>query len=229
MFSKIKSLFARKTLQDVSVGYSYNYAEIKKRIRILVIDDNVEHFPLESFRRDGYAVDHWAKVNSEDIAKLERGDFDVILLDIKGVADKAVSPKDGFGVLKLLKTRNPAQIVIAFSGQSFKLSSNEFWELTDGYIEKPTTFIECREKIDEIIKNKITISFFWGAARKILAEKGVSDSELGVMEKQLLKSIEGNRKVDTVALLGKISKFAEASFYAAKAIDKIYSLILLLP
>lgn len=226
MLTKLFSLFKKPTLQDISFKYPYDYSEIRKRTRILVIDDHEEHFPIESLKKDGYAIDHWPKINSDDLSRLERGDFDVIILDIKGVADKSISATDGLGILERLKKTNPSQIVIAFSGQSFKLSQNKFWELADGYISKPTTFIECKEKIEEIFKTKITFSYFWGAARKTLSDNKVSESDLLEAEKRLIKSIQKKQKLSLFELLGNAAKITEGSVFAATAIGKIYSLIL---
>ena len=47
---------------------SLSLEEIKKRSRILVIDDN-EFFYLELFRNDEYSIDKWDDV--EDLSKLE--------------------------------------------------------------------------------------------------------------------------------------------------------------
>lgn len=222
IFSFLKS----KSLSDVSNAYSYNYDEIKKRIRILVIDDNEEHFPIESLKNEGYAIDYWSKIRTEDISKLENGSFDIIVLDIKGVVEKSVAQGDGLEILERIKKTNPAQIVIAFSGHSFKLSYNEFWKLADGFIEKPTSFLDCKEKIEEIIHEKLNICFFWEAARKLLAEKGVTDSDLQIAEKKLAKSMMEKEKITLMDLFGNVAKIAEGSVFVVKAIDKIYALFL---
>jgi hypothetical protein len=66
------------------------FEEIKKRARLLVIDDDVFAY-CELFKRDGYAIDQWSDV--EDLNKLENGIFDLILLDIQGVG-KTISPSE---------------------------------------------------------------------------------------------------------------------------------------
>jgi CheY-like chemotaxis protein len=116
-------LFSRKTISDIP---SPPLEELRKRARILVVDDDENSFPVELLKKEGYAIDYWPKI--ESLSKLERGDYDIIILDIGGVA-KEYSSEDGLGVLEHLKEVNPSQIVVAFSGQSFDLSKNRFWQL----------------------------------------------------------------------------------------------------
>jgi CheY-like chemotaxis protein len=87
------------------------FDEMKKRARLLVIDDN--DFPYQSlFDRDGYTLDKWNDV--DDLSKIESGYFDIILLDLQGVGI-AQSAEQGLGVLKHIRRKNPCQILIAYS------------------------------------------------------------------------------------------------------------------
>jgi len=88
-----------------------SFEEIKKRARLLVVDDN--EFPYkELFERDEYQIDKWDDI--EKLSKLESGYYDIILLDIQGVGESQ-SEEQGFGILKHLRTTTPAQMVIAYS------------------------------------------------------------------------------------------------------------------
>jgi hypothetical protein len=85
--------------------------EIVRRTRILVIDDG--EFPYgRLFKRDGYNLEKWSTL--KDMGALERGDYDVVLLDLHGVG-KAESSDQGLGVLRHIRETNPAQIVVAYS------------------------------------------------------------------------------------------------------------------
>jgi len=84
-------------------------AELRRRTRILVIDDDPHSFPFDTLRREGYAIDYWAKV--ENLQTLEEGRYDIIFLDIQGVAQE-YSKEDGLGVLEHLKQANPSQMGI---------------------------------------------------------------------------------------------------------------------
>ena len=80
-----------------------DFEELKKRIRIVLIDDE-QGFPLKLFQAEGYAIEHWEKVVSVSYGKLESGFYDIIILDIKGVAEE-ISKDDGLGVLENIKKK----------------------------------------------------------------------------------------------------------------------------
>src|SRR4051812_21666912 len=101
--------------------------DIKKRARLLVVDD-AEFAYLELFKRDGYTVEKWNDV--EDLAKLESGYFDVILLDMKGIA-RAQSKDQGLGLIRHLKDVRPVQLIVAFSSADFSLKYKEFFDRAD--------------------------------------------------------------------------------------------------
>ncbi len=72
------------------------FDEIKKRSRLLVIDD--DDFPYQTlFERDGYTLEKWPDVT--DLPKLESGYFDILLLDLQGVG-RQQSSEQGLGILR---------------------------------------------------------------------------------------------------------------------------------
>src|SRR5215211_3686491 len=108
-------------------------ATLRKRVKIIVVDDDKNAFPVKALQGDGYSIEYWPKVQSID--RLERGDFDIIVLDIGGVAQH-LSQDDGLGVLKQLKRRNPLQIIVALSGQTFDIGKAAFFKLADDVLTK---------------------------------------------------------------------------------------------
>ena len=56
--------------------------QIRQRARVLAIDD-CEFYYLTLFEKDGYAIEKWNDI--DDLQKLEKGYYDIILLDIHGV------------------------------------------------------------------------------------------------------------------------------------------------
>jgi CheY-like chemotaxis protein len=85
--------------------------ELRRRARLLVIDDQVFTYK-DLFERDGYTIERWPDV--EDLPRLESGAFDLILLDLQGVA-KELSAEQGLGLLRHLRKVLPTQLVIAYS------------------------------------------------------------------------------------------------------------------
>jgi DNA-binding NtrC family response regulator len=167
---------------------------LRKRTRILVIDDDENSFPFEIMRNEGYAIDHWPKV--QNLNKLEEGEYDIIVLDIGGVA-KEYTHEDGLGILEHLKDVNPAQIVVAFSGQTFDLSKNRFWRLADDSLSKPVDATKCKRMLDSLIENKMTLSHYWGVVVEVLKREQVSDKNVAQIEDMLARAIE-NKDADKI-------------------------------
>src|SRR4051812_42591458 len=106
--------------------------EIVKRARILVIDDgDFAYMPL--FERDGYTISKWDDV--QDLHALETNEFDVILLDLKGVGVQE-SADEGFGLLKHIREASPAQIVVAYSNADLSLEYQPFFSDADAVLHK---------------------------------------------------------------------------------------------
>lgn len=178
----------RKKISSLSIPIKPE--DLRKRVKILVVDDNEEHFPYQLLRDNGYTIEWWEKVTSDKLERMERGDFDIIILDIKGIADDSVSDSEGIGILKRIKSVNPSQVVVAFSGHSFDLDKTEFWKLADDTLSKPVSIIKAKELIDRLINEKITIINYWEAIKTILISEGVGEKDIKKIEQHIISSIE---------------------------------------
>src|SRR4051812_24673282 len=87
-----------KKKQIMDVAQRLPLSDLIRRTRILVIDDVETEFPFKILRDQGYAIDYWSDVR--DLAALERGDYDIIVLDIGGIGKELDSVNEGAGVLK---------------------------------------------------------------------------------------------------------------------------------
>ena len=160
--------------------------ELHKRTRIVVIDDTPEHFPIDILRNEGYAIDSWKRV--EDLGKLESGAFDIIFLDIANVAEHLDPVSDGIGVLRHLKKYNPGQIVVAFSGRPFSIGQTEFFRLADDTMSKPISALDAKERIDNLLMSKVTVTHYWGAIAALLQRADVPTKKIAALEKAVLKA-----------------------------------------
>jgi DNA-binding response OmpR family regulator len=207
------ALFRKRRIADINP--SIPFGEIKKRVRILVIDDDPNSFPLDAFKNEGYAIEHWQTVKT--LERLERGDYDIIILDIVGVSG-GWSPDDGLGILEHIKATNPSQVVVAFSGMSFDLSKNRFWRLADDSLAKPVDAAKCKRLVDGIIKDKLTIQHYWAGVTGVLKNQGLSDRAIDKLEAKVVKALEDKDKralerllssaVDKVEVAGKLAVLA---------------------
>jgi len=183
----LNAIWGHRKLKDVEPGLSS--AELRRRVKIVVIDDEEDSFPCKLLRDDGYTIEWWQNIDARGLQRLENGDFDIIILDIMGVAGAEVSSTDGIGVLKRVKSVNPNQVVVAFSGQSFDLSKTEFWRLADDALTKPVTIIRCKELLDRLTREKITLSGYWRAISELMRASAIPERRIAKLEREFSKAI----------------------------------------
>jgi CheY-like chemotaxis protein len=140
--------------------------EIVRRARILVIDD--QEFPYkEIFERDGYTVAKWSDV--EDLARLERGEFDLILLDLLGVGRKE-SADQGLGLLRHIRRAAPAQLVVAYSSADWPVSYQPFFDMADGVLSKTADYVDFKKTVDDLLTQRFELGFYVGRIQIELAD-----------------------------------------------------------
>ena len=161
-------------------------SQLRKRAKIVVIDDDSNAFPVNILQNEGYTIEQWDEVKSLD--RLERGDFDIIVLDIAGVAKK-LTGSDGLGILKHLKQANPSQVVVAFSGQSFDIGKTEFFQLADDTLAKPVDALKCKQVLDHLIQSKLSVEHLWQSIVAALKKENVADSSIRSLETQICRAI----------------------------------------
>jgi DNA-binding response OmpR family regulator len=199
----------------------YSLEELKRNLKIIVIDDD-SIFPVDGFKEFGYSIESWNKLTVQKLRQLHQGEFDIVILDIYGVA-KDLAERDGLDVLLEIKTKNPAQVVVAYSGQSFDFSKNKFWELADEKLTKPTPFIGTQSIIDTLIEKTFTISYHKDKIEKILNENKVGE-QLNQVEDMFVKARVLNSEPDWVSLL-QFLKINHSEIMKLKSIlSKLYRL-----
>jgi DNA-binding NtrC family response regulator len=188
-------------------------AELRKRTRILVIDDDPHSFPFETLRREGYAIDHWLKV--ETLRTLEEGQYDIIFLDIQGVAQE-YGKDDGLGILEHIKEVNPSQIVVAFSAHSYDLSKNRFWRLADDSLSKPVEASKCKRLIDNLIESKQTPTRYWQVVADLLTKQGLSLKDVEQIEDKVVRAL---RKKDRNAISAALEPSVKGAEIAVRVVS----------
>ncbi len=93
------SFFKSKTITEIAPALPLS--ELRKRARILVVDDDETAFPYKLLQKEGYNVTYWKRI--ENLRNLETGEYDIIVLDIQGIANPKISEDDGLGILVHVK------------------------------------------------------------------------------------------------------------------------------
>ncbi len=124
------------------------------------------------FKRDGYTIDQWSDV--DDLGALESEDYDLILLDLKGVGAKE-SADEGFGILKHIRETSPAQIVIAYSNSDLSLAYQPFFRNADAVLHKTQTdYVEFKRTVNQLLDQRFSMGFFLGRVEAELGDLGTN-------------------------------------------------------
>ena len=187
------------------------FEEIKKRARLLVIDDN--GFPYKAiFERDGYVIDEWTDV--DDLLKLEQNYFDVILLDVQGVG-RRLSSEQGLGILQHIRKTAPAQIVIAFSNAEFSLKYQDFFRMADATLSKGADYVDFKRKVDELLRSRFSLGFY---IEKVTAVVGTKVDDPDKLEKETRKAILRNQP-------NKLKEYLLSKLSDTKTIESIVGVV----
>lgn len=208
--------FLKKNKMDSNSNESIkkqNFSEIKKISKILIIDDG--DFEYKSlFERDGYSIDKWTK--NEDIVqdKLDSNYYDIILLDINGVATDR-SKKHGFGLLKNIKEKNPTQIVIIYSASLFGISDYNYAKLADDCLDKSSDYYDFKKKIDKHLESCADSQYYVNILKNITQKEGI---DFGSIEKELISAIKEKKKQ-------KLRQKLETMNISFEIVEKIFSIV----
>ena len=173
-------------------------AELRKRCKILVVDDEEASFPTSALKNDGYTIEWWSHVDANRLARLETGQFDLLILDIQDIAEPGLSDTgDGLGILRRLKDTNPEQFIVAFSGREFDLDAVPFWRLADDALRKPVTLITCKAKLDAWISECLDPSAQWQRIKQRLLANNISPFTVHRVEGAIVRAAGSRQSINT--------------------------------
>jgi len=164
--------------------------ELRKRARIIVIDDQ-EAEKVVDLKREGYTIEQWQSIPS--LRQLFDEDFDLIILDIRGVGNE-FSKDEGFGVLKYLRESGSNSRIIAFSGSTFDITANEFFSQADDTLGKDASLFEWMRKIDDLLREKHSVKNYRDYIRNYCKSLAISDSDRTKLESLIVEAIEKQDK-----------------------------------
>jgi CheY-like chemotaxis protein len=116
-----------------------------KSARILVVDDeeNIRLLFKEELEEEGFEID-LASNGPEALDKLKKGQFDLIVLDIK------MPGMDGIQALNEIKNANKDQRVILCSAYGEFKQDFSSW-ISDGYVVKSADTRELKQTIKNVL------------------------------------------------------------------------------
>lgn len=190
---KMKRLWVALSDDDIPILESLNKnisrEKLKRSTRILVIDDDPIDL-VKDLQQEGFIIEQDQK--GDDISKIERGYFDLVILDFKGVGKK-YGNHEGLDLLKTIKRVNPAVYVLTYTTQTLpSTQSSEFYTLSDGNLNKEAGVGESVALIEASLRKSVRIERLWSAILKLL-DVSPETPEARDLEKKFLKSVRDNR------------------------------------
>jgi len=209
---------AKETISGMSQSVPIELA--RKHSRILLVDDDPEALPLSLLKDEGYNITQWEELDADKIRRVEQGEFDVVILDIVGVAPKNVSATDGFGVLEHIKRVNPEQVVIAFSGETFDIKQAGFFEQADDRLLKPVDLVTVARMLDDVLQQYYNLNHYWKAIHAILHDQGVPQSKIEMLERRLMQALASRQHPDPATIFSSVLNNAETAARIALLIGR---------
>ncbi len=152
-----------KRLQDDldERGYSSSVLKEMHNAKICIVDDKIEELQsfVEGLNNEGFT--NISMVSSvESISQLTEPQFDLVILDLVGVAPQ-LSSDDGIGILQNLKQLTPTLPVLVISGEAFTADKAKMVAAADMVRSKPVLPAELSADVRELLK--VRKDPFWRA------------------------------------------------------------------
>lgn len=114
--------------------------------RILIAEDNDSNFILMTYILKRYYQFDRAKNGQEAVDMVEKGNYDLILMDIK------MPIMDGMEATRLIKEKHPDLPIIALTANAFDSDRQHALEAgCNDFISKPVSAVNCLEIINRYL------------------------------------------------------------------------------
>jgi hypothetical protein len=179
MWGKFKSLSELKGVYG-DVGASY-----RTSVKIAIIDDETVPY-LESLRNSDFLIHHFKDI--ESINSMQG--FDIILVDIKGVGKKFESDFGGAFLISELRKFYPFKIIVAYTGQSFDASYNNYFSMADDVLKKDIDYDTWVDSLDQYIQLSLDPIKQWKRMREYLLKKEIDLIRLVKLEDEYVTGFQ---------------------------------------
>ena len=161
-------------------------SELRKRVRILVVDDTDDEL-YEVLKERQYNVYY----KSDMTYAIETEPFDIIMLDIRGVASRLKSSMEGFALACEVKGAYPLKKVCCYSASVYKEVSEMLVDKKiDAYFQKDMEVDKIAEKVDGLITEYVDYEKQWDAIYCELRKNKVSDREINDIREAYLDTFK---------------------------------------
>lgn len=151
-----------------------NLSNIRKRIKILVVDDESDDI-YDILQERQYDVYYKDDMNYA----VEAEPFEIVLMDIKGVASRRQSSMEGFSLACEVKRKYPLKRVCCYTGSVHEEISEQLADKKiDAFFLKDMEMDKVCEKIDRLILDYVDYKQQWEIIRKQLIECKTDEQDI---------------------------------------------------
>ncbi|MBQ2983132.1 MAG: hypothetical protein IJD58_13615 [Lachnospiraceae bacterium] len=199
LFAKRKS--KKKYINGLELIERNNISNIRKRIKILVVDDDTDDI-YNILKERQYDVYYKNDMNYA----VEAEPFEIIVMDIKGVAKRLQSSMEGFALACEVKHKYPLKRVCCYSGSIHAEISEQLAERKiDAFFLKDMEMDKICEKIDKLILDYVDYKKQWEVMREQLIENNIGEEDIRIIQKAYEDGFEnGNIALLNTTLVEKI-------------------------
>lgn len=158
------------------------YENIRKRIKIAVVENQMNTFPVKELQDDLFAITPIRKVKQPELNAFESGAYEIIILDIKDIVDSRLINNDGLGLLERIKKISPETYVVVCTGANFDAEEHKILMKADDIMKKPAVYSDIKDKLDAIIRNKFIYKNEINKIKKIIQKRVPADKRDRVIE-----------------------------------------------
>lgn len=169
--------------------------DLKKNVKILIVDDDKPAI-LEYLEYRKYDVYY----KSDMTYAIEADPFDIVLMDIRGVATQRGSSMEGFELATEIKKESPLKKVAVYSGSTVHVEVTSRRDEVDEFIPRdaePDSFCEI---IDNMIIEYLDYEKQWDVIYSILRENDLDDKKIRRIRKSYIKSFKTRNMNDLMKL-----------------------------
>lgn len=179
LFRKDNKEKLNKILKSISKN---DIVDLRRKVKILMVDDE-EYAIFKLLNTRGYRMYYKSDINYVE----EVEPFDIVILDIKGVAQEYGSTYEGFGFAIEVKKLYPNKIVLCYSGTSDN-NINSQLDKIDGYISKDTDIDQWTSRLDSLIRKYSSVDYHWDIINRKLIENHYPEETIEELRKLYIKS-----------------------------------------
>lgn len=142
-------------------GFSTDVRKAIRNAKICIVDDQIDHLKsfMDGLRKEGF-TNLIEKNRVESVNELLESGYELIILDIKGVAED-ISSDDGIGVIETLKQSDPALPILVISGTTTPPDKAKTLSQADLIRTKPVLPADLASDVDDILKTRKDL--YWSA------------------------------------------------------------------